>query len=208
MLGLLYLLAVQPVPTLPAKPPQRLILTVHLPYRSGAYWQVSPARTPAAPRSPPARTGQGRRSRPASPPGRRFAGSPAGCPATPGIPVAARPAWPPRHPIGPPWRRQGVACPGISPARPPNGGRDMTISDMTEPPAGVEELLPAWLAARYRSRRHLAALVEIGRVLRGVGMTWKTLHRVTEEPAFGGAATEWAEYPAGEVLAMVEKLER
>ena len=84
----------------------------------------------------------------------------------------------------------------------------MTISDMTEPPAGVEELLPAWLAARYRSRRHLAALVEIGRVLRGVGMTWKTLHRVTEEPAFGGAATEWAEYPAGEVLAMVEKLER
>ena len=75
------------------------------------------------------------------------------------------------------------------------------------PPAGVDEL-PPWLAARYRSKRHLAALVKIGRVLRGVGMTWATLHRVTEEPAFAGAATEWTEHPAGEVLAMVERLER
>jgi hypothetical protein len=83
----------------------------------------------------------------------------------------------------------------------------MTISDMTKGPAGVDEL-PPWLAARYRSKRHLAALVEIGRALRGVGMTWASLHRVTEEPTFAGAATEWIEYPAGEVLAMVERLER
>jgi hypothetical protein len=83
----------------------------------------------------------------------------------------------------------------------------MTISDITKGPAGVDEL-PTWLAGRYRSKRHFAALVEIGRVLGGVRMTWATLHPVTEEPAFAGAATEWGEYPAGEVLAVVEKLER
>ena len=33
---------------------------------------------------------------------------------------------------------------------------------------GVEQL-PTWLRARYRSRRHLAALVEIDRALRDVG---------------------------------------
>ena len=83
----------------------------------------------------------------------------------------------------------------------------MTISDMTKRPAGVDEL-PSWLAARYRSKRHLAALVEIDRVLRGVGMTWATLHRVTEEPAFAGTAFQGGEFASDELLAMVEKLER
>ncbi|HZZ26113.1 MAG TPA: hypothetical protein VFE60_27760 [Roseiarcus sp.] len=69
---------------------------------------------------------------------------------------------------------------------------------------GVEKL-PPWLAARYRSKRHLAALVKIDRVLRDVGMTWATLHRVTADP---GDATESVELEAVELEAMVEKLER
>jgi hypothetical protein len=90
----------------------------------------------------------------------------------------------------------------------------MTISDdETKRPAGADEL-PPWLAARYRSKRHLAALVEIGRVMRGVGMTWASLHRATENPAFAdmerddGVETDWYEAPAGGVLATVERLER
>jgi hypothetical protein len=69
---------------------------------------------------------------------------------------------------------------------------------------GVEKL-PVWLAARYRSKRHLEALVKIDRVLREVNMSWATLHRVTEDP---GAAPEGVEYETVELMAMVETLER
>jgi hypothetical protein len=70
---------------------------------------------------------------------------------------------------------------------------------------GVEKL-PVWLAAKYRSKRHLAALVKIDRVLREVNMSWATLHRVTEDP--GDVASDSVELASVELAAMVEKLER
>ena len=70
---------------------------------------------------------------------------------------------------------------------------------------GVEKL-PVWLAARYRSKRHLAALVKIDRVLREVNMSWATLHRVTEDP--GDVASDGVELASVELAAMVAKLER
>ena len=75
---------------------------------------------------------------------------------------------------------------------------------------GVEEL-PPWLAARYRSNGHLAALVAISRILRDVGMTWASLHRALEEAARDEAAAErakWDEYAPDVMLAMVDRLER
>lgn len=81
---------------------------------------------------------------------------------------------------------------------------------MSDEVKGVD-LLPPWLAARYRSKRHREALVKIDRALRGVNMTWASLHRALEEAERDEAAAEraeWSEYPAGAVLAMVERLER
>lgn len=79
------------------------------------------------------------------------------------------------------------------------------------PVSDIASHLPPSLAARYRSKRHLAALVKIGRVLRGVGMTWASLHRALEEAVQAEAAAadraEWLEYPSDTVLATVERLE-
>jgi hypothetical protein len=75
---------------------------------------------------------------------------------------------------------------------------------MTTTSAGAE--LPAWLADRYRSQRHLAALVEIGRILDAVGMTWRSLHRATAEPPKPKATG--TEYAPAEILTVVDRLER
>lgn len=94
----------------------------------------------------------------------------------------------------------------------------MTISDVTKGPAGVDELPPA-LAGRYRSARHLAALVEIGRILRATNMTWPSLTNALfeaardvarDEAAAARAAerAEWGEFPADRMLATVALLER
>jgi hypothetical protein len=76
---------------------------------------------------------------------------------------------------------------------------------MSDEVKGVE-LLPPWLAARYRSKRHLEALVKIDRALRGVNMTWASLHRATEDP--GDVASDSVELAAVELAAMVAKLDR
>lgn len=63
----------------------------------------------------------------------------------------------------------------------------------------AEAELPPGIAARYRSPRHRGAMVEIGRILSAVGMTWQALHRATAGERY---------YERAELLALVDRIER